>query len=266
MEGSMLVAEVQEPWEILSAGLKAWEEFEPIDQERIVRHYAPRIRYVALRMKTRMPAHVDLGDLISAGTLGLLDALGKFRPDLAFRFETYADNRIRGAILDELRRLDWMPRKLRSRMRLLEEAIEEIESKSGRSATEEELQAATGLPEKEVREGLIAIQGNLCISLDLLPEPRTDSNAVVKNAPHDELMQKELIEKLLELIDHLSQREQTILSLYYAEGCNMREVAEILGLSEGRVSQLHTEALQNIRKEFLKRYGLDGLDAMLDHG
>lgn len=253
----MAVVGFQEPWEVFSAGLKAWEEFEPVDQERIVRHYSPRIRYVALRLKSRVPPHIELADLISAGTLGLLDALGKFRPELNFRFETYADNRIRGAILDELRRLDWMPRKLRSRMRLLEEAMEEFEAESGREATEIELQARTGLDEKEVREGLMAIQSNLCLSLEMLAENGME-NAISENSlPHVEVARKDLAEKLMLLLNDLTDREKLILSLYYVEECNMREAAEILGLSEGRISQLHTEALARLKRTFIKRYGPD---------
>lgn len=257
MEENTALASVQEPWEQLSSGLKAWDEFEPVEQERIVRNYAPRIRYIALRLKSRMPAHVDLGDLVSAGTLGLLDALGKFRPDLAVRFETYADSRIRGAMLDELRRLDWMPRKLRAKMRLVEDAMGSLESQKGRCATEEELHAATGLPIKDVRDSLVAIHSGICLSLELLPEQSVEDFPASTGQPQSEVVLRDLASKLVTLVDGLTEREKLVLSLYYVEECSMREVARILNISEGRISQLHTDLLHKLKRRFLERYGED---------
>ena len=103
------------PWEALETGATAWEDFSPAEQEAVVRHYAPKIRFLALRLKVKLPRSVELNEMISSGTLGLMEALGKFRPQLGIRFETYAETRIRGAMLDELRRLDWFPRSLRQR-------------------------------------------------------------------------------------------------------------------------------------------------------
>ena len=105
------------PWEALETGATPWESFTPAEQESVVRHYAPKIRFLALRLKAKLPRSVELGELISSGTLGLMEALGKFRPQLGIRFETYAESRIKGAMLDELRRLDWFPRSLRQRVR-----------------------------------------------------------------------------------------------------------------------------------------------------
>ena len=105
------------PWEALETGATAWEDFSPAEQEAVVRHYAPKIRFLALRLKVKLPRSVELNEMISSGTLGLMEALGKFRPQLGIRFETYAETRIRGAMLDELRRLDWFPRSLRQRIR-----------------------------------------------------------------------------------------------------------------------------------------------------
>lgn len=263
MEENTALASIQEPWEQLSSGLKAWDEFEPVEQERIVRNYAPRIRYIALRLKSRMPAHVDIGDLISAGTLGLLDALGKFRPDLACRFETYADSRIRGSMLDELRRLDWMPRKLRTKMRLVEDAMDDLEGRNGRCATEEELRAATGLPIKDIRDSLVAIHSSFCLSLEMLPEQSVENFPTGAGQPQAEVVRRDLAVKLEALIDGLTDREKLVLSLYYLEECSMREVAKILNISEGRVSQLHTELLHKLKCKFLERYGADS-HAMLD--
>ena len=114
-------AQAQEasPWEALETGATVWEDFSPAEQEDVVRHYAPKIRFLALRLKAKLPRSVELSEMISSGTLGLMEALGKFRPQLGIRFETYAENRIRGAMLDELRRLVWFPRSLRQRVRVL---------------------------------------------------------------------------------------------------------------------------------------------------
>lgn len=263
MEENTALARIQEPWEQLSSGLKVWDEFEPVEQERIVRNYAPRIRYIALRVKSRMPAHVDLGDLISAGTLGLLDALGKYRSDVGCRFETYADSRIRGAMLDELRRLDWMPRKLRAKMRLVEDAMGDIEVQNGRCATEEELQIATGLSIQDVRDSLVALHSSLCLSLEMLPEQSVEDLPALAGQPQFEIVKRDLVSKLMGVVETLTAREKLILSLYYVEECSMREVARILNVSEGRVSQLHTDLLHKLKCRFLERYGQDS-DAMLE--
>lgn len=133
-----------EAWEKLESGKLHWSDFSLADKEKITRHYAPKIRFLALRLKTKLPRNVELSELISAGTLGLLEALGKFQPQLGIRFETYAENRIRGAMLDELRRLDWFPRSLRQRVRKLDEAMWQIEHEKGRPPTVEEIQERTG--------------------------------------------------------------------------------------------------------------------------
>lgn len=244
-----------DPWEALETGTTAWEDFPPLHQERIVRHYAPKIRYLALRLKAKVPRSVELGELISAGTLGLMEALGKFRPQLGIKFETYAENRIRGAMLDELRRLDWFPRSLRQRVRALDEAMRAIEHETGRSATEEELQAKTGLELKEVRQGLEALQNQLWISLDSIQDSVSGDSPQTNGEPYAQTARIELASRLAALIGGLTKREKMVLSLYYADEMNMRETAEIMGITEGRVSQLHSQALARLRREFFKAYG-----------
>ena len=158
------------PWEALETGATPWESFSPAEQESVVRHYAPKIRFLALRLKAKLPRSIELGELISSGTLGLMEALGKFRPQLGIRFETYAESRIKGAMLDELRRLDWFPRSLRQRVRVLDEAMRKVEHEQGRQATEDELQKITGLDMRDVRQGLEALQNQLWISLDAIQD------------------------------------------------------------------------------------------------
>lgn len=237
------------PWEALETGATPWESFSPAEQESVVRHYAPKIRFLALRLKAKLPRSIELGELISSGTLGLMEALGKFRPQLGIRFETYAESRIKGAMLDELRRLDWFPRSLRQRVRVLDEAMRKVEHEQGRQATEDELQKITGLDMRDVRQGLEALQNQLWISLDAIQDTLSGEGPE-GGEPFRSTALQELVERVAPLIDRLTPREKLVLSLYYTDELNMRETAEVMGITEGRVSQLHSQALSRLRKEF----------------
>lgn len=243
------------PWDALETGYTAWVDFTPRQQERIVRHYAPKIRFLALRLKAKLPKNVELGELISSGTLGLMEALGKFRPQMGIRFETYAENRIRGAMLDELRRLDWFPRSLRQRVRAIDEAMRSIEHDKGRPATEEELQAMTGYELKDIRQGLEALQNQLWLSLDAIQDNVSADSPEAGGEPYLSAAMRELAERIAPLIASLTPREKLVLSLYYTEELNMREAAEVMGITEGRVSQLHSQALGRLRRNFFNKYG-----------
>lgn len=243
------------PWEALETGATAWEDFSPAEQEAVVRHYAPKIRFLALRLKVKLPRSVELNEMISSGTLGLMEALGKFRPQLGIRFETYAETRIRGAMLDELRRLDWFPRSLRQRIRVLDEAMRKVEFEEGRQATEEELHEMTGLELRDVRQGLEALQNELWLSLDAIQDTVSGEGGENGGQPFSSTAHQEMIERIAPLIDRLTPREKLVLSLYYTDELNMRETAEVMGITEGRVSQLHSQALNRLRKEFLNQYG-----------
>ena len=242
------------PWEALETGATPWESFSPAEQESVVRHYAPKIRFLALRLKAKLPRSIELGELISSGTLGLMEALGKFRPQLGIRFETYAESRIKGAMLDELRRLDWFPRSLRQRVRVLDESMRKVEHEQGRQATEDELQKITGLDMRDVRQGLEALQNQLWISLDAIQDT-ISGEGPEGGEPFRSTALQELIERVAPLIDRLTPREKLVLSLYYTDELNMRETAEVMGITEGRVSQLHSQALSRLRKEFHNLYG-----------
>lgn len=242
------------PWEALETGATPWESFSPAEQESVVRHYAPKIRFLALRLKAKLPRSIELGELISSGTLGLMEALGKFRPQLGIRFETYAESRIKGAMLDELLRLDWFPRSLRQRVRVLDEAMRKVEHEQGRQATEDELQKITGLDMRDVRQGLEALQNQLWISLDAIQDT-ISGEGPEGGEPFRSTALQELVERVAPLIDRLTPREKLVLSLYYTDELNMRETAEVMGITEGRVSQLHSQALSRLRKEFHNLYG-----------
>jgi len=238
----------------MEAGEMKWEDFSPKQKEKLVQHYAPQIRFIALRMKAKLPKNIDLGELISAGSLGLIESLKKYKAELGIRFETYSENRVRGAMLDELRRLDWFPRSLRQRVRQLDGVVWQLEQENGRSPSVEEIQERTGFSEKDINQGLEALQSQLAIPLDSI-EDVLASEPDRENEPFHGTAVKELTERVASLIDRLTDREKLVLSLYYAEELNMREVADVLGITEGRVSQLHSQAITRLRREFINRFG-----------
>lgn len=242
-----------EPWENLDSGAVAWSDFTPAEQESIARHYAPKVKYLATRLKARLPRNVDLGELVSAGSMGLVESFSKFKPQMGVKFDTYAESRIKGAMLDELRRLDWFPRSLRQRVRQIDSAIMQVEQATGKTPGEEELASLTGLSAKEVREGMEAMHNQACFSLDILENVMAASDP--GGGPFDETASRELIERIAELIEQLTPREKLVLSLYYTDELNMREAAEVMGITEGRVSQLHSQALGRLRKEFYNQHG-----------
>lgn len=247
-----------ESWELLESGALAWQDMDGPAKQRVVKHYAPKIKFLAGRLKAKLPRHVELADIISSGTLGLMEALGKFKPELGIKFETYAENRIKGAMLDELRRMDWFSRGLRQRVKLLDDTTRRFEHAHGRRPSEEELVSATGLTGRDVRAGLEALQNQLCLDLDAIQDTfSTDNKAHMDNEPYHSTALQEVIEKVAGLIDELTPREKMVMSLYYGDELNMRETAEVMGVTEGRVSQLHTQAMNRLRSLFRERYGKD---------
>ncbi|MDR0828348.1 MAG: FliA/WhiG family RNA polymerase sigma factor [Desulfovibrio sp.] len=244
-----------EVWVRFDEGGLAWSDCTGAQQEKIVRHFAPKVKYLALRLKSRLPRNVELSDLISSGTLGLMESFGKFQAGLGIKFDTYAENRIRGAMLDELRRMDWFPRSLRRIVRTLDEAVHKLERESGLTPSEEALAGETGLGIAEVREGLEALHNQFTVSLELIQESMTSTENFLSDEPFSSASTHELIDRIAELIEQLTAREKLVLSLYYAEELNMRETAEVMGITEGRVSQLHAQALTRLRREFNMRYG-----------
>ncbi len=233
----------------------SWEEFNHKKQEEIVKHYSPKIRFIALRMKGKLPKHIELNELISSGTVGLLEALKKFKPQLGIRFDSYAESRIRGAMIDELRRLDWFPRSLRTKAKDIKQAIWKLEHEIGRTPTTDELAEFTGLPEKEIESTLEAIDGQLCLSLDSIQETMASvNNSGNEENPYQSAAFAELVDKVAGLIDTLTPREKLVLSLYYNDELNMREASEVMEVTEGRVSQLHTQAINKLRKAFAEQY------------
>ena len=226
------------------------------DRDRLILTYAPLVKYVAGRLGSGLPAHVDEGDLISYGLLGLISAIERYDPDRDIKFETYAIVRIKGAIIDELRALDWVPRSVRSRAREIERAIAELEAKVGRAPTDEEIAHKIGISQDELEESLTDISRSTIAALDELWSGGADGDQVslldtiedqAGPRPADALDETEVRETLADAIARLPEREKLVITLYYYEELTLREIGEVLGVTESRVSQLHTKAVLRLR-------------------
>ena len=225
-------------------------------RERIIEDFAPRVRYIAHRIASRLPAHIELGDLISSGVIGLIDAIEKFDPSKNVKFETYAEFRIRGAILDELRSLDWVPRSVRQKGAQLEKAYQDLQGQLGRPPDEQDVAQAMGLSVDEVHDLIGEVKGVAILSLDELREygyqddgESTFADALISDLenPGGSIAWKEIREVLADGVENLPERERLVLSLYYYEELTMKEIAQVLDITESRVSQIHTKAVLRLR-------------------
>ena len=226
-------------------------------RDRLILTYAPLVKYVAGRVGSGLPAHVDDGDLVSYGLLGLINAIDRFDPDRDVKFETYAVVRIRGAIIDELRTLDWVPRSVRARARSIERAIAELESKLGRAPTDEELATKVGVTVEELEDSLTDISRSSIAALDELwtiSGSGGDQVALIDTIedehgpePQTAFAVTELREIVADAITSLPEREKLVITLYYYEDLTLREIGEVLGVTESRVSQLHTKAVLRLK-------------------
>lgn len=229
------------------------------DRSALVLQYASLVKYVAARVANGLPATVDQGDLVSYGMFGLLDAIAKFEPARGFKFETYAIPRIRGAILDELRSMDWVPRSVRAKARRIETAMATFENEEGRSPSEEELAEQADLGLRELRDtlGQVARGGILGLDEMLSAGGEGDGISVVDTVPDDQLgpgaqfEASEIRQILANSILALPERERTVLALYYYETMTLAEIGEILGVSESRVCQIHGKAVLQLRSRMV---------------
>jgi RNA polymerase sigma factor for flagellar operon FliA len=225
-------------------------------RDRLILTYAPLVKFVAGRLGASLPAHVDEQDLVSYGLLGLIGAIERFDPDREIKFETYAIARIKGAIIDELRSLDWVPRSVRTRAREIERAIAELERTLLRAPTDEEIATKVGITERELEDSLAEIGRSSMAALDEIWTPSTggDQIALIDTIedtsgpdPEFSLEQTEMREALGEAIARLPEREKLVVTLYYYEELTLREIGEVLGVTESRVSQLHTKAVLRLK-------------------
>lgn len=228
-------------------------------RERLVIAYAPMVKFVAGRLASGLPPHVDEADLISYGLVGLIGAIERFEPERGIKFETFAMTRIRGAIIDELRSLDWVPRSVRARAREIEEAQARLEHELHRVPTEAELAQKLGTTEQGLRSSLLDIANSSVYALDELWAISDSSGDQVSlldtisdpNAPdpQEAMAGSEIRERLADAVSSLPEREQLVIALYYHEGLTLREVGEVLGVTESRVSQIHTKAIMRMRSQ-----------------
>jgi RNA polymerase sigma factor for flagellar operon FliA len=221
--------------------------------------YSPLVKYVAGRMSSGLPAHVEEADLISYGLIGLIAAIGRFDLTREIKFETYAIPRIRGAIIDELRSLDWVPRSVRARAREIERANTKLEARLQRAPTDDEMSAELELTVDEFQEALLQISSSTIVALDELWSVSDSSGDQVslldtipdRGAPDPQSVvdQGELRDRIADAIAALPEREKLVVALYYYENLTLREIGEVLGVTESRVSQLHTKAVLRLRSK-----------------
>lgn len=228
----------------------------PKQREELILEHTPLIRFVAGRIAMRLPAHVSLDDLMSAGVLGLIDAVDKFDTKKKVKFKTYAEFRIRGAILDELRAMDWVPRSIRKKSTQLEKVYNRLQTTLGRAASDEEMAAELGVSLEEFFRLLDEVKGVNLLSIDDQDSPlqNLDTDQVMealgKKDTDDPLAMLGLVElrsQVAQAISGLPEKEKLVVSLYYYDELTMREIGEVLGYTESRISQMHTKAVLRLR-------------------
>jgi RNA polymerase sigma factor FliA len=226
-------------------------------RERLILHYSPLVKFVAGRVASGLPQSVEQSDLVSYGIFGLIDAIEKFDPSRGFKFETYAIARVKGAIIDELRSFDWVPRSVRAKAREIEAAQTKLEHELGRVPSDEEVATKLEMSLEDFQESLLQISNSTVVALDelwtvsdasgdqvSLLDTMKDPNAV---DPAKELGVSELKDRLAHAISRLPEREKLVIALYYYENLTLREIGEVLGVTESRVSQLHTKAVLRLK-------------------
>ena len=244
-------------------------KLDPVLEEQMVLQYAPLIKYIASRLALRLPSHISQEDLISSGIFGLIDAVHKFDPGKNISFKTYAEFRIKGAMLDELRSLDWIPRSVRKKVHLLEKAYAQMEKSLGRPAEAEEV---AGLLQMDLAEFHQLLDETKAVSLMALEGPRSllDSRMGTMDIELQDVLADEkardslgavhlaeLQEIMVQAIEALPDKEKLLISLYYYEELTMKEIGQIMGYTESRISQLHTQAMYRLRHR-LREYAPGG--------
>lgn len=234
----------------------------PQQKDKLIMEYAPLIKFIAQKIAIRLPSNIELDDLISAGVIGLMDAIDKYDPTRDNKFKTYAEFRIRGSILDELRAQDWVPRSVRDKAKMLDRTMVKLESELGRSATDEEVCERLGITIDEFHDLVNQVRPVSLLSID---DAATFSNVDKKsilnilegtklNNPHTQLDLKAVKEIVTQSIEELPERQRLVLSLYYYEDLNLKEIGKILRVTESRVSQLHAQAIARLRAKLASQF------------
>lgn len=238
-----------------------WNRFadtrDPQDRERLILSYTALVRFVAGRVGAGLPRSVEQDDLVAYGTFGLIDAIERFEPERGFKFETFAIPRIKGAILDELRALDWVPRSVRSKARSIERAMTDLESEHGRTASDEEIAEQLGLTVDALHSQLSDVASGGITALDEVRFSGEGQAATLRDlladrgaGPGDRLEEVETRSQLSRFISELGERERAVLTLYYFEGLTMADIGEVFGVTESRVCQIHAKAVLGLRTKF----------------
>ncbi|MFA5843602.1 MAG: RNA polymerase sigma factor WhiG [Coriobacteriia bacterium] len=230
---------------------------DPTARERLILNYSPLVKYVAGRLSANLPQTVETADLISYGIFGLIDAIDKFDPARGIKFETYAIARIKGAIIDELRAMDWVPRSVRSRAREVENAYIQLENRLRRTPTDAEVAIELGISLRELQTVYTKMSYASVVSFEDLWTPggeREEKSSLIGSIQDESaedpvrMFENEEVKDILaSAIEHLPERERMVIALYYYEGLTLKEIGEVLGVTESRVSQMHTKAVLRLR-------------------
>ena len=240
----------------------------PQQKDKLILEYAPLIKFIAQKIAIRLPSNIELDDLISSGVIGLMDAIDKYDPSRDNKFKTYAEFRIRGAILDELRAQDWVPRSVRDKAKLLDRTLVELEARLGRTASDEEVAARLNMTMDEFYDLVNQVRPVSVLSID---DQATFSNVDKKsilnllescklNNPFNQLNVKSVKEIVASAIEELPERQRLVLSLYYYEDLNLKEIGQVLRVTESRVSQLHAQAVSRLRGKLTQHFEEQELD------
>ena len=251
METNLKAIELKDLWK------RYKEDRDEKARERLVLAYAPLVKYVAGRMSSGLPSHVEESDLISYGLLGLISAIERFEPEREIKFETFAITRIKGSVIDELRSLDWVPRSVRTKAREIEKVNAKLEHRLHRAPTDQEMATGLGISVEEFQESLVRISNSSVVALDELWTVSDSSGDQVSLLdtiqdpqaldPAAEMDTTEMKDRLADAIARLPEREKLVVALYYYENLTLREIGEVLGVTESRVSQLHTKAVLRLK-------------------
>jgi RNA polymerase sigma factor FliA len=239
-------------------------------KEELIKEYAPLIKFVAQKIAIRLPPNIELDDLISAGSIGLMDAIDKWDPTRDNKFKTYAEFRIRGSILDELRSQDWIPRSVRDKAKALDRTISALENDLGRYPTEEEVSAKLNMPMDEFHELVNQVRPVSLLSIDDQPTFSDSDKKSIANllegaksgSPFNQLNVKVVKDVVAKAIEELPERQRLVLSLYYFEDLNLKEIGQVLRVTESRVSQLHAQAVTRLRAKLAISIAAGELEAI----
>lgn len=244
---------------------RLWEDYARLRtselREKLILEYAPLVKVVAGRLSMYLGYNVEYEDLVSYGVFGLIDAIDKFDTGKEVKFETYASLRIRGAILDQIRKMDWIPRTIRQRQRQIDTAMKDIEQKNGRPATDTEIAAYIGISEDELSDWQNQAKADNMVSLNEYVEQGNDISSDKGlgggfDTPEKVIEKSELKEMLTQALELLTEKEKKVILLYYYEDLTLKEISRILEVSESRISQLHTKALQKMKTKMGNYIGI----------